>query len=178
MSPSKPMKGEKVLSHCQSPSEILWVFKILSLYQVKCFVLVSICLWLGVSIWHVFEDSLYPFSMGTWNYTRHLNNLKCLISSFIMVNTFCFAQILCHACFYPWNPRRIVIMHYSIDFLNHGSILPLAQIVLTPSKSSDSLWRIIFFFLVSLSRTRKQKEPRQQYLLKENNEYISRIKKI
>jgi hypothetical protein len=30
-------------------------------------------------------------------------------------------------------------MHYSIGFLNDGSILPFSQIVLTPSESSDSL---------------------------------------
>ena len=33
-------------------------------------------------------------------------------------------------------------------------------------------------FLVNLSETRKQKETTQEYLLKENNEYISRIKTI
>jgi hypothetical protein len=33
MSPSELLKGEKVLSHCQSPSEILWIFERLSLLQ-------------------------------------------------------------------------------------------------------------------------------------------------
>jgi hypothetical protein len=33
LSPSELLKGEKVLSHCQSPSEILWFFEKLSLLQ-------------------------------------------------------------------------------------------------------------------------------------------------
>jgi hypothetical protein len=33
MSSSEMLKGEKVLSHCQSPSEILWIFERLSLLQ-------------------------------------------------------------------------------------------------------------------------------------------------
>jgi hypothetical protein len=63
-------------------------------------------------------------------------------------------------------------MHYCIGFLNDGSILPLSQIVLTPSEGQTSS------FVVNLSGTRKQKEPTQEYLLKDNNEYISRIKEI
>jgi hypothetical protein len=33
LSPSELLKGEKVLSHCQYPSEILWIFRRLSLPQ-------------------------------------------------------------------------------------------------------------------------------------------------
>ena len=69
-------------------------------------------------------------------------------------------------------------MHYCIGFLNDGSILPLSQIVLTPSDSSDSLPVMASSFVVNLSGTRKQEEPKQEYLIKENNEYISRIKTI
>jgi hypothetical protein len=46
----------------------------------------------------------------------------------------CSEHILCHACFYPWNHRKIMIVHYCIDCLKDGSILPLSQIVLTPSE--------------------------------------------
>jgi hypothetical protein len=51
----------------------------------------------------------------------------------------CSEHILCHACFCPWNHRKILIMHYCIGCVNDGSILPLSQTVLTPSDSSDSL---------------------------------------
>jgi hypothetical protein len=43
-------------------------------------------------------------------------------------------NILCHACFFLWNHRRIMIMHYWIGCLNDGSILPFSQKVLTPSE--------------------------------------------
>jgi hypothetical protein len=36
MSPSKLLKGEKVLSYCQYPYEILWIFERLSLLQGQC----------------------------------------------------------------------------------------------------------------------------------------------
>jgi hypothetical protein len=35
MSPSEVLKGEKVLSNCQYPSEILWIFERISLLQGK-----------------------------------------------------------------------------------------------------------------------------------------------
>jgi hypothetical protein len=51
----------------------------------------------------------------------------------------CSEHILCHACFFPWNDKNIMMLHYCIDFLKDGSILPLSQIVMTPSESSESL---------------------------------------
>jgi hypothetical protein len=49
-------------------------------------------------------------------------------------------------------------------------LLPLSQV--TPSEGQSSS------FVLNMSGTRKQEEPKQEYLLKENNEYISRIKTI
>jgi hypothetical protein len=33
-----------------------------------------------------------------------------------------------------WNHRKIMILHYCIGCLNDGSVLPLSQVVLTPSE--------------------------------------------
>jgi hypothetical protein len=129
---------------------------------------VSICLWLGMSIWNVFEDSLYPFFIKDIAWTSslwvHENTLGTQINWSVqsqasfrwrLLRELCFSKsgedscsthILCHACFFPWNPRKILIMLCSIGCLNDGSILLLSQMVLAPSESSDSLWRISIFF--------------------------------
>ena len=73
-------------------------------------------------------------------------------------------------------------MYHRFGFLDDGSIVPPYQIVLTPFDSSDSLWILkdnhIPLLLTYLEQENKRKETRQEYLLEENNEYISRIKTI
>jgi hypothetical protein len=140
MSPFELLKGEKVLSHCQSPSEILWIFERLSLLQRQ-----HLCLSQYVSDQGCRSDmsskihcipQMYPFSLKglAWTllfgymkihwapkypevFNLRLHSSEGFFRIYVLQNlvrTPVLNIYCCHACFCPQNHRKTLIMHHCI----------------------------------------------------------------